>query len=106
VTFENDSATLTPPGQAVAANVAAILKAHPTVKIRIEGHTDSRGSDASNLTLSQARAQAVLDALKAQGIAADRMTAAGFGERRPKVPDTSDANRAINRRVELIVVQQ
>jgi outer membrane protein OmpA-like peptidoglycan-associated protein len=106
VTFENKSATLTPQGQAVVVNIANILKAHPTVKIRIEGHTDSRGSDAANLALSQARALAVLNALKAQGITADRMTAAGFGERRPKVPDTSDANRATNRRVELIVVQQ
>jgi outer membrane protein OmpA-like peptidoglycan-associated protein len=105
LTFENNSATLTAQGQAVVASAATILKAHPTVKIRIEGHTDSRGSDASNLALSQARAQAVLDALKAQGVTADRMTAVGFGERRPKVPDTSDANRAINRRVELVVVQ-
>jgi outer membrane protein OmpA-like peptidoglycan-associated protein len=106
VTFENRSATLTPQGLAVVANVAAILKAHPTVRISIQGHTDSRGSDASNLALSQARAQAVLEALRAQGIAADRMGAVGFGERRPKVPDTGDANRAINRRVELIVVSQ
>ena len=106
VTFENRSATLTPQGLAVVAKVAAIMKAEPTVRISIEGHTDSRGSDASNLALSQARAQAVLDALRAQGIAADRMSAVGFGERRPKVPDTSDANRAINRRVELAVVAQ
>jgi len=106
VTFENNSATLTPQGLAVVANLATILKAHPTVRISIQGHTDSRGSDASNLALSQTRAQAVLDALRAQGIAADRMSAAGFGERRPKVPDTSDANRAVNRRVELIVVSQ
>ena len=106
VTFENGSATLTPQGLAVLASVASILKAHPTVRIRIEGHTDSRGSDASNLALSQARAQAVLDALRAEGIAADRMSALGFGERRPKVPDTSAANRAVNRRVELIVVSQ
>src|SRR5690348_11013000 len=106
VTFENNSATLTPQGLGVVANIAGILTSHPTVKIRIEGHTDSRGSDASNLALSQARAVAVLNALKAQGIAADRMSAVGFGERRPKVPDTSAANRAINRRVELIVVQQ
>jgi outer membrane protein OmpA-like peptidoglycan-associated protein len=106
VTFENNSATLTPQGQAVVVNIANILKAHPTVKIRIEGHTDSRGAAAANLKLSQLRALAVLSALKAQGIAADRILAAGFGESRPKVPDTSDANRAINRRVELIVVQQ
>jgi outer membrane protein OmpA-like peptidoglycan-associated protein len=105
VTFENDSATLTPQGQAVIVNIANILKAHPTVKIRIEGHTDSRGAAATNLALSQARAVAVLNALKAQGITADRMSAIGFGERWPKVPDSSDANRAINRRVELIVVQ-
>jgi outer membrane protein OmpA-like peptidoglycan-associated protein len=106
VTFENNSATLTPQGQAVVVNIANILKAHPTVKIRIEGHTDSRGAAAANLKLSQLRALAVLGALKAQGIAADRILAAGFGESRPKVPDTSDANRAINRRVELIVIQQ
>lgn len=106
VTFENNSATLTPQGQAVIVNIAGILRSHPTVKIRIEGHTDSRGSAAANLALSQARALAVLNALKAQGIAADRLGAAGFGESRPKVPDTTDANRAINRRVELIVVQQ
>jgi outer membrane protein OmpA-like peptidoglycan-associated protein len=79
VTFLNNSATLTPEGQTVVANVAAILKANPTVRISIEGHTDTRGSEAANLTLSQARAQAVLSTLVSLGIAADRLTATGFG---------------------------
>jgi outer membrane protein OmpA-like peptidoglycan-associated protein len=105
VTFENNSATLTAQGQAVVANVADILKANPTIRVSIEGHTDTNGSAGSNLALSQARAQTVLNSLVSLGIAADRLTAAGYGESRPKVPDTSDENRAINRRVEFVVVR-
>lgn len=104
VTFETKSATLTPQGRAVVASVAAILTANPDVRVSIEGHTDDQGSATDNLALSQARARAVMDALVAAGIAAQRLSAAGFGESRPKVPNTSDANRAINRRVEFIVV--
>jgi OmpA-OmpF porin, OOP family len=104
VTFETGSATLTQQGRGVVASVAAILAANPGVRVSIEGHTDDQGSAGDNLALSQARARAVLDALVAAGIRADRLSAAGFGESRPKVPNTSDANRAVNRRVELIVV--
>lgn len=103
ITFENDSAVLTPEGQAAVTRAADILKANPAVVVRIEGHTDSTGSEASNLALSQARAQTVLDSLVAQGIAASRLSAQGFGESRPKVPDTTPENRAINRRVEFII---
>jgi outer membrane protein OmpA-like peptidoglycan-associated protein len=103
VEFDNDKATLTPQGQAVVANVASILKANPSIRISIEGHTDSTGAEARNQALSEARARTVLDTLVSLGIAADRMTSAGFGESRPKVPDTSDAAKAINRRVEFIV---
>lgn len=103
ITFENDSAVLTPEGQTAVAKAAEILRANPTVMVRIEGHTDSTGSAESNLTLSQARAQTVMDSLIAQGIAAERLSATGFGETRPKVPDTSPENRAINRRVEFII---
>jgi outer membrane protein OmpA-like peptidoglycan-associated protein len=103
VTFAYKSATLTDQGKQVVAKVAAILRANPSVKVSIEGHTDSRGTAASNRALSQARAQAVRNALVASGIAADRLTATGFGSSRPKVPNTSDANRAVNRRVEFVV---
>ena len=103
VTFANNSATLTAQGRQVVATVAEILEANPAVKVSIRGHTDSNGSAASNLALSDARAQTVRDTLVSLGIAADRLTAAGFGSSRPKVPNTSDANRALNRRVEFVV---
>jgi outer membrane protein OmpA-like peptidoglycan-associated protein len=104
ITFESGSATLTPEGRAAVATAATILATNPDVRVRIEGHTDSRGAASANQTLSQARAQTVLLTLQSLGIAASRMTAVGFGESRPKVPDTSDANMAINRRVEFVVL--
>jgi len=104
ITFENGSATLTPEGRAVVENVATILKAHPTARVRIEGHTDSTGTPESNLLLSQARAETVRATLAALGIAADRMTTAGFGATQPLVPDNSPANQAINRRVQFVVL--
>ena len=104
ITFENDSATLTAAGQAAVAKAAELLRTSPGAKVRIEGHTDGNGTPASNLVLSRARARSVMDSLISLGISADRLTAAGFGETRPKVPDTSAENRAINRRVEFVVL--
>ncbi len=104
ITFEDDSATLTPQGQAAVAEAAAILKDNPTAKVRIEGHTDSNGTPQANQVLSEARAKTVLDALVALGIDPQRLTSAGFGESRPKVQENSAADRAVNRRVEFIVV--
>lgn len=103
ITFENGKAVLTPAGRAAVARAADILKSNPLVVVRIEGHTDSTGSAQSNLDLSRARANTVLNSLVALGVARERLSSAGFGESRPKVPDTSAANRAINRRVEFIV---
>jgi outer membrane protein OmpA-like peptidoglycan-associated protein len=103
ITFENGKAILTPAGQAAVARAAQILQQNPSVVVRIEGHTDSTGSAQSNLELSRARAATVLNSLVALGVARDRLSSAGFGESRPKVPDTSATNRAINRRVEFIV---
>ncbi|MEV4411735.1 OmpA family protein [Catellatospora sp. NPDC049609] len=105
VTFVNDKTSLTPAGRAALTRAAQVLAAAPAVKVRVEGHTDDKGTAASNLALSRARAKAVVDFLVSQGIAADRLTAAGFGETRPAVPNTSEANRAVNRRVEFIVAQ-
>lgn len=103
ITFENGSAVLTPEGQAAVAEAAEILRANPAVVVRIEGHTDGSGSAESNLALSQARARSVMDSLMVLGIAAERLSATGFGETRPKVPDTTEENRAVNRRVEFII---
>lgn len=104
ITFQTGSATLTAQGRASVARAAAILKANPEIRVRIEGNTDSFGAAAANLALSRARARTVLDALRASGIDAARISAVGYGESRPKVPNTSPANQAINRRVEFIVV--
>lgn len=104
VTFLDNSTTLTPAGRAALGEAARILTANPQVKVRIEGHTDSNGTAADNLALSRARAKAVLDYLVKQGVAADRLTAQGYGESRPARPNTSEANQAVNRRVEFIVL--
>jgi outer membrane protein OmpA-like peptidoglycan-associated protein len=104
ITFANDSTRLTAQGQASVARAAQILRANPSVRVRIEGHTDSNGTQEANQPLSEARAQAVLSALTSLGIAADRLSSTGFGESRPRVPDTSAANMALNRRVEFVVV--
>jgi len=68
----------------------------------IEGHTDDRGSEASNLALSQARAEAVKDYFTANGIDASRLTAIGIGEAEPVVPNDKEG-RARNRRIQYIL---
>ena len=73
-------------------------------RIEIEGHTDSIGSDDSNLTLSQGRADSVHDYLLQSGVKQDRMMAArGFGESTPVASNDTAAGRQVNRRVEIII---
>ena len=103
LTFRLGGAVLTPAARASLTTAGRILAANPGMRIRIEGHTDSSGSAASNLTLSRVRAGTVRDFLVRQGIAAERMSAIGYGETRPKLSNTSTSNRSANRRVELVV---
>ena len=103
VAFAYDSSQLTPAGRATVARAAAVLKAAPNLKVRVEGFTDSVGDWDVNLAISRSRAAAVRAALIENGIAPARITSVGFSEARPKVPNTSAANRAINRRVEFVV---
>lgn len=105
ITFVTNSADLTSEGRATVQQAAAVLLANPQVKVTIEGHTDSVGTEEANLALSQARAHAVLSTLVELGVTADRLTAQGFGETRPTVPDTTPENQATNRRVDFIVQQ-
>jgi outer membrane protein OmpA-like peptidoglycan-associated protein len=79
---------------------AATLKGSQT-NIIVQGHTDSTGSDAINQPLSERRAQHVRDFLITSGVAGSRLTAAGYGASRPAVPNDTEANRALNRRVQL-----
>lgn len=82
-----------------------VLKKNPGVRISIDGHTDSDGSDAYNQTLSERRAAAVLEYFHTKGgIERSRFVVKGYGESRPAVPNDSRENKAINRRVELTLI--
>ena len=86
--------------------VAAVLKDNPNIHIRIEGHTDSRGSEDYNETLSQGRAESIRKLLAKRGIADGRLDAVGFGERRPIAENTTKEGRATNRRVEIHITKR
>ncbi len=86
--------------------VLAILLEHPElVRIKIEGHTDSRGSYAYNLRLSQERADAIRDWLIENGVEPERLEAEGFGEISPIAPNDTPENMALNRRVEFHILE-
>lgn len=104
VNFDFDSDVLRPESGAVLNDVVKIAKANPNLKFEIAGHTDGRGTDAYNQSLSERRAASVVRYLTQAGIAAARLTAKGYGKTRPLIPETGDseAARAQNRRVELV----
>ncbi len=103
VTFAKNQSAIQPQFYQVMNDVATILTRYPKTTIDIVGHADSDGSDAYNQTLSEQRATSVANYLQGQGVQAVRLAAYGRGESQPLVPNTSDANKAINRRVQLIL---
>lgn len=105
VTFEFNSSKLTAESRPILNDVAADLVKHPRLKVELEGHTDSVGADAYNLKLSQQRADSVREYLISQGVAANQLTAKGFGETRPTASNNSEAGRSENRRVAMSVVE-
>ena len=101
--FDVDRATLNPQSNRALTTIARLLQRQPQWRLSIEGHTDGNGTDAYNLDLSARRARAVTDALvREHSIASERLTPAGFGERRPVDTNDTIAGRARNRRVELV----
>lgn len=104
VLFASNRSDLLPSAQSKLNEVAnALTKNDSDSKIVVEGHTDSQGGAAYNQDLSQRRAQTVRDYLVSRSIAADRVTAAGFGLTRPIADNASAEGRANNRRVEIVV---
>lgn len=101
INFDFAKATLKPDAKAVVDQVLALLNANSSLKLAIEGHTDNIGGGAANQKLSELRAQAVVDALVQRGIAADRLSASGYGASKPVADNGSSEGRAKNRRVEL-----
>ncbi|HSF93428.1 MAG TPA: OmpA family protein [Thermohalobaculum sp.] len=100
IAFAPGSAVITQDSQAVVDRVAATLGRCPEARFEIGGHTDSQGSEGLNLRLSQARSEAVLDALLDRGVRLDRLTARGYGEEHPLVSNATEEGRARNRRIE------
>jgi outer membrane protein OmpA-like peptidoglycan-associated protein len=100
--FEFNRAVIRPVSFPILDTVAQVMRDFPDITIEIQGHTDSRGNDAYNMRLSGERAASVLQYLLQQGVAAQRMTSAGFGETRPIDSNRTPAGRARNRRVEFV----
>ena len=101
VHFETDQATLTPDDQATLDRAAEAMKGNPNVRLRLEGYTDSTGSDTHNLSLSQQRALAVATYLKGKGVDTSHLSGEGFGPANPADTNSTAAGKADNRRVEL-----
>ncbi|UJR84306.1 OmpA family protein [Sandaracinus amylolyticus] len=104
VNFATDSAEILPDSAPLLSEIADALLRNPQIRrVEIQGHTDNQGEDAHNMDLSQRRAEAVRTWLIGLGVEADRLTAQGYGETRPLVPNITAPNRARNRRVQFII---
>jgi len=104
--FETGKDRILPQSFRLLNEVAQAMKDMPQLKVFINGHTDSVGNDASNMKLSQARANSVRNYLAKQGVDGSRMKATGYGETQPISSNRSSQGRAQNRRVEFKIVQK
>jgi outer membrane protein OmpA-like peptidoglycan-associated protein len=103
VLFETNKYLLKPAARESLAKVAGILLAYPDLRLEVDGHTDSVGSDSYNQQLSEKRAATVRDYLVQQGIPISIVTVQGFGKTQPVASNATPAGRQQNRRVELVV---
>ena len=101
--FDFDSDVVRTEARINLRNLAASLDKYPGSDLLIAGHTDSVGTDAYNLALSQRRSEAAVAYLSSQGVSRSRMTSRGLGETEPVAPNDSDAGRSKNRRVEVAI---
>jgi outer membrane protein OmpA-like peptidoglycan-associated protein len=103
--FDFDQSTIKPESRPALEDAAKMLKENPTINVEIQGHTDSKGSDSYNLSLSDRRAASVVAYLVQNlGIDMSRLTSRGYGESMPIATNDTDAGRALNRRVEFKIV--
>jgi outer membrane protein OmpA-like peptidoglycan-associated protein len=107
VHFQSDSTEILPDSFGLLEELAELFKNKPDIKLaEVQGHTDNTGSPVYNQRLSQGRAQAVVDTLVRLGVAPERLVAKGYGADKPLVPNSTDANRAKNRRVQVMIQQK
>lgn len=105
ILFALNKADINPKSFAMLDEIAAVLIANPKIKVAIEGHTDNLGNPENNKKLSQARADSVMNYLIKKGVAAERLTAEGFGQERPVADNNTKQGREANRRVEFHIVK-
>lgn len=103
--FEFASATLKPISIPVLDQVKSVLDKYPTKKLSITGHTDNVGNENTNMVLSERRANACLQYLVSKGINTSRIMAKGMGETQPIADNNTEPGRALNRRVEFVIVE-
>lgn len=100
--FEFDSSDLKPAGAALADAWAAYLTANPSARVRLEGHTDERGTREYNVGLGERRGNSVMQALTSRGVAERQLTVSSFGEERPVSSGHDESAWSQNRRVEIV----
>lgn len=105
INFETNSANITPDSDPILRKALNTLRTNPDLRVEIQGHTDDVGGNAANSRLSERRANAVRDYMVQGGIDPTRMTARGYGEEQPLVPNDSPENRSRNRRIQFRVIQ-
>ncbi len=105
ILFDFDRDTLRPDALAVLQNVLAALRANPQMNLEIDGHASAEGTTEYNMNLGERRAHAVQAYLVSQGIDQSRVSTRTYGEERPRVDNTSEANRALNRRAAFVIVR-
>ncbi len=104
--FASNSSQMDPDAEAQAKNIGEILKAYPNANVKLGGFTDSTGSDAANLRLSNSRADAAQTEIEHDSIDASRVPAEGFGSKTPVADNSTDDGKAQNRRVSLLVIKK
>lgn len=105
INFVTNSAEITPDSDPILTKALNTLRTNPNLRVEIQGHTDDVGSNTANQRLSEKRANSVRDYFVSKGIDANRMTARGYGEDQPLVPNDSQENRSRNRRIQFRVIQ-
>ena len=106
VSFDTNSTVVKPGFNSEIDRVAGVLNRYPNTLIRVEGHTDSVGSDEYNMDLSIRRANSVRDLLVQRGVSISRIQTVGFGETMPIATNDTEAGRQLNRRVEIKIAPQ
>jgi OmpA-OmpF porin, OOP family len=102
ILFDTGKSTIKPESMSIVDQVFEMLKNNTSLKVSIEGHTDNTGTAASNKSLSEARAKAVMEILVVKGINKERLSSKGWGQDKPVADNSTEEGKAKNRRVEIV----